>query len=141
MLLLLFIVLLVIGLVSHRLLDDYYKSWADIGQVISTAVSFISAAVVIISLGLIIPVNYLTADAEVSKYNAKYEALVYQYENDVYDNDNDLGKRELIAEIQRWNEDLAFNREMQYDPWVGVYYPIDYYQFEFIELGGNADYD
>ena len=73
-------------------------------------------------------------DAYVAENQMRYEMLVYQYENDIYDNDNDLGKRDLMEDIQKWNEDLAYNRKAQDDFWVGIFYPNVYDQFEFIEL-------
>jgi hypothetical protein len=75
-----------------------------------------------------------TTKAEIAAANQRYESLVYQYENDIYENDNDLGKRELMQEIQEWNEDLAINRELQDNFWVGIYIPDIYDQFKFIEL-------
>ena len=78
--------------------------------------------------------NYLGVDGYVSQMNTRYEMLTYQYENDVYENDNDIGKRELITDIQSWNEDLAWRRENQRDLWIGVYIPNIYDQFDFISL-------
>lgn len=64
----------------------------------------------------------------------RYESLTYQLENNLYDNDNDLGKKELYDQIQAWNEDLAEGKAMQHDIWVGAFYPNIFDEFEFIEL-------
>lgn len=63
----------------------------------------------------------------------RYESLVYQLENDIYD--NELGKKILYDQIQKWNEDLAKGKALQRDIWVGIFWPDIYDQFEFIELG------
>lgn len=78
--------------------------------------------------------NYLGVDGYVSQMNTRYEMLTYQYENDVYENDNNIGKRELITDIQSWNEDLAWRKENQRDLWIGIYIPNIYDQFESISL-------
>ena len=98
---------------------------------ISTTI--VSCLAIIISLAILM-CNHLGVDGYVSQMNTRYEMLTYQYENDVYENDNDIGKRELITDIQSWNEDLAWYRENQRDLWIGVYIPNIYDQFEFISL-------
>ena len=88
----------------------------------------------IIASVVVLAINYIGIDGYIARMNTRYETLVYQYENDIYDNDNDLGKRELMVDIQNWNEDLSSRRERQRDFWIGIYIPNIYYQFEFIEL-------
>ena len=62
----------------------------------------------------------------------RYESLVYQAEADMYNNDNEIGKKELMNQIQSWNEDLAIGKARQRDLWVGVFYPNIYDDFDFI---------
>lgn len=96
-------------------------------------IAIIGFIVAIIMLMVIIVEN-TNVDAYVAENQMRYEMLVYQYENDIYDNDNDLGKRDLMEDIQEWNEDLAYYRKAQDDFWVGIFHPNVYDQFEFIEL-------
>ena len=96
-------------------------------------IAFISFIVAVIML-IIIVVNNTNVDAYIAENQMRYDMLVYQYENDIYDNDNDLGKRDLMEDIQDWNEDLAYYREAQDDFWVGIFHPNVYDQFKFIEL-------
>ena len=88
----------------------------------------------IIASVVVLAINYIGIDGYIARMNTRYETLVYQYENDIYDNDNDLGKRELMVNIQNWNEDLSSRRERQRDFWIGIYIPNIYDQFEYIEL-------
>ena len=94
------------------------------------SVGFIVAIIMLI----VIIVKNTNVDAYVAENQMRYEMLVYQYENNLYDNDNDLGKRDLMEDIQEWNEDLAYHRKAQDDFWVGIFHPNVYDQFEFIEL-------
>ena len=103
--------------------------WENLGITISVIGIFgIIASIVVLAI------NYIGIDGYIARMNTRYETLVYQYENDIYDNDNDLGKRELMVDIQNWNEDLSSRRERQRDFWIGIYIPNIYDQFEYIEL-------
>lgn len=83
----------------------------------------------------VIAVNYIGVEADVASSKARYESLKYQYENNFYDNDNDVGKYELVRDIREWNEDLARNKKLQHNFWIGVLIPDVFDQFEYIEIG------
>ena len=105
--------------------------WCD--DIPPILVTVIAAGAVVFSL-IAFAVDYSSVDANVAKMNERYESLVYQYENNLYDNDNDVGKKELIKEIREWNENLAYYQSIQDNFWVGIYYPNIYDQFNKIEL-------
>jgi hypothetical protein len=93
------------------------------------------AVLAIVISGIAMLDSYGNAEAMVAQNHKRYESLVYQLENNLYDNDNDLGKKELYNEIREWNEDLAYYQNIQDSFWLGIYYPNVFDQFDFIELG------
>jgi hypothetical protein len=110
--------------------------WKIDNEFIDTAgmfVGILSCATTIIMLG-VIGINHLGLDSYVNKMEIRYDTLVYQYENDIYENDNDIGKRELMEDIQEWNELIVHRKSVQNDPWLGIFVPNVYDQFELIEL-------
>lgn len=96
------------------------------------AVVLTLTALLISTIGL--AAVYIGADASVAKWETQYESLTYQLENNLYDNDNDIGKKELMDEIHEWNGNLAYCKKIQRNFWVGIYYPNVYDNFEFIPL-------
>lgn len=97
----------------------------------------LAAVAILISVFVIIGVN-ATLEGEVASNQQRYKSLTYQLENNLYDNDNDVGKKELYNEIREWNEDVAFGREAQDDFWIGIYIPDIFDQFEFIPYGEDG---
>lgn len=120
-----FVALLIVGVVALIICDDDIMGAATIfavgcvGTVVSVAV---------------LCANYIGIDGYVAENQVRYDSLMYQYENNLYDNDNDVGKKELMSEIQDWNEDLARLKSNQRNLWIGIYIPNVYDQFDFIEL-------
>lgn len=76
----------------------------------------------------------INADAKAAAYQQRYDSIVYQLDNNLYDNDNDVGKKELYDQIQAWNEELAEKKVMRNNIWIRVFYPDFYDDLEFIPL-------
>lgn len=118
-------VLGIVGLICIDVYSDWYSTAVGV-----TAISGLALFLSLMAFGL----NYIGLDANIERYNIRYETLTYQYENNFYDNDNDVGKYELMRDIRQWNEDLAANKIKQHNFWYGIFVPDIYDQFEFIEL-------
>lgn len=126
MLLVLFIIIFIICIIWA-----YNDEWGA-GGLVGTIIAAIMGLCILVS-GIILVDSHGGKDAYIAERNQKYESLVYQMENNVYENDNDLGKKELYNEIREWNEDLAYRQSIQDNFWFGIYYPNIYDQFKFIE--------
>lgn len=74
------------------------------------------------------------ANSNFASLQQRQYSLEYQLHNNLYDNDNDIGKKELYNQIQEWNEDLAFKKRAQRDFWIGIFYANIYDNFNYIKL-------
>lgn len=93
------------------------------------------SGVILVGTIFIAVTNRVTMNADIAGYAERQYILQYQLDNEVYNFDTyDLGKRNLYTEIERWNVDLARKHELKKSLWVGIFYPIDYNQFDFIQL-------
>ena len=131
----LMIILIVVGIlavvIGNRLNNN--TMW-DMEWLLHTgfAISIIAATIALI-MGIIIINSHTNIEAKIAENKQLYESLTYQLENNLYDNDNDLGKKELYNEIRDWNTDLAYYQNAQDDFWVGIFYPNIFDRFKFIE--------
>ena len=119
--------------------NKYDGAW-DAINLISLLLS-ITAFVLSIVLGGISIVARAGADAYLASMQEKRSALVYQLENDIYDNDNDLGKKELYSEITEYNCDIAEGKIKQDNIWVYNLYCNVYDELELIEFPENLEED
>lgn len=124
------IISVIVSIISFNKFRDF---WDVIGS-ISTALAvlfFIISAV----LGVIAVSASVGSESYLASMQEKRNALVYQLENDLYDNDNDLGKKELYSEIIEYNCDVAKGKIMQDNIWVYNLYSDVYDDLELIEFG------
>ena len=130
------VICLVIFIMSN---NKYDGAW-DAINIISLLLA-ITAFVLSIVLGGISIIARAGADAYLASMQEKRSALVYQLENDIYDNDNDLGKKELYSEITEYNCDVAEGKIKQNNIWVYNLYCNVYDELELIEFPENLEED
>ena len=123
------VICLVIFIISS---NKYDGAWDAINMI--SLLLAITAFVLSIVLGGISIIARAGADAYLASMQEKRSALVYQLENDIYDNDNDLGKKELYSEITEYNCDVAEGKIMQDNIWVYNLYADVYDELELIEF-------
>ena len=123
------IVAVIAGIICYKTFDAHFG--------IST-VCFAIICIIVIFGGATLGCNYMEASpGQIAKYETQYNSLKTQWEENFYDNDNDVGKRELIADIEDWNTDLAYRKTMSKDFWFGAFFPNVYDQFEYIDITGK----
>ena len=110
--------------------DSLDFEWVSMLSTIFSAIAGIAFVVMLI----VVIVNNVGVEASIEANKQRYESLIYQAENNLYENDNDLGKKELANQIQEWNEDLASGKALQDDFWVGIFYADIYDEFNFIPM-------
>lgn len=129
----LIMVVLVIFLVSILILvktiDDYDFKYDGLFILIAT-ISGVATAIMTL---LAIMFN-AGSDGQLEAAKQERALLVYQLENKLYDNDNDLGKKELYDQIMRWNADVASGKRLQHDILCGPFIPDIYDELEIIDV-------
>lgn len=126
-----FLILIAISVIFLILNDKiWYEEWIDY---VCWGVLIVSAIIALIMSIFVIEAN-VGIDGKIASNQQRYEALIYQVENEIYENDNDIGKYELYNQVREWNEDLAKGKAMQNNFWIGIFYPDIFDKFEFIEL-------
>ena len=124
-------VLSVAGYCIFRYVVHQYKY--DDFESFCMCTAFTSGTIIAILL-VIMSLQYLTVPGEIAVQKATYESLSYQVESDMYNNDNDIGKKELMDQVTEYNVDVQKHKALQRNFWVGIFYPDIWDQFETIPL-------
>lgn len=77
--------------------------------------------------------NYIGVNAQVEKAKEQYNAITYKVESGACRDEFGLLNKEVIDEIQDWNEDITYYKNLHKDFWVGIFVPNVYDQFETID--------
>ena len=100
---------------------------------ITSGVIAVLCAIAVLIMFLVIVTNNSATESPKAELKQQYDILVYQLENNLYDNDNDLGLKDLYDDISAYNSKVAKGKVMQRDFWWGIFYPNIYDDLELIE--------
>mgnify|MGYP006373808799 CR=1 FL=1 len=127
------IIIAIIGFVLFAVSFNKFNDTWDAINLISLALVILFGASSVI-LGAIAVSASVGSESYLASMQEKRSALLYQLENDIYDNDNDLGKKELYSEITEYNCDVAEGKIKQNNIWVRNLYCNGYDELELIEF-------
>lgn len=125
LILLFFIISIICGFLASKWIDAW-SGWRELAGFITAIVSAISGIVCIIAIIICIIVR-INIPGDIVAYQERYESLCYQAQNNLYDNDNDFGKKELANEIREYNEEIVRGKALSKNVWINLYYPHEIY--------------
>lgn len=96
---------------------------------VMTVIAGIIVAVMVMEMG----VRHIRADIETAQLYERYNAIVYKIEGDSCRDEFGLLNKEIIDEVQDWNENIVYYQGMKDNFWVGIVYPDIYDQFHTID--------
>ena len=122
----------IVSIISFNKFSDFWDFCDVVGAI--SSVLFVLFFIISAVLGVIAVSASVGSESYLASMQEKRNALVYQLENNLYDNDNDLGKKELYSEIEEYNCDVAKGKIMQDNIWVYNLYADVYDDLELIEF-------
>lgn len=128
MITLLAILTVVASIISYIALNKYDVEGLGIAS--ATIAVFAGLALVVCSIVSIC--IYSSADATAAEYNVERQSLIYQLDNNLYNNDR--GKKDLYDQITEYNKDVVSGRELHDKFLTACFYPDIYDDLELIEF-------
>ena len=89
--------------------------------------------IVIFIMMCIMPIMYCGLNGTVDQLYERERALTYKVESGACRDELGLLSKEVIDEVQAWNESLIRNKRLQDDIWLGIFVPDIYDQYELID--------
>lgn len=120
----LFIILIIVGLLIRNISFDF-ETFGEILVGLSGFATFISLIIII--------AQYSTIDSYMESNRETYKAITYKVESDACRDEFGLLNKEVLDEVQEWNEDVRFYHNIQDNFWVGIFYPNVFDEFETID--------
>ena len=104
---------------------------SDCISMIGVATSIASGLIALIMLCFII-FTHTNVDAYLEENREIYSALTYKMESTTCRDEFGFLSKEVIDEVQEWNQDVRYYQSAQDNFWVGIFYPNVYDEFKTI---------
>lgn len=116
---------------KNKIIKNIYRYRGAILTIgwVMTVIAGIIVAVMIMEMG----VNYIRADITAAQLHERYNAIVYKIESDSCRDEFGLLNKEIIDEVQDWNENITYYQAKKDNFWIGIVYPDIYDQFHTID--------
>ena len=120
-----FVILCLVFFVLHFKNDCWYDDTFSILAIICLG----------ISLFMLVPIamSHLGSDAEAALLNETHTALVYKMESTTCRDEFGFLSKDVIDDVQEWNETIRKNQALQDDFWIGIFVPNIYDEFQLID--------
>lgn len=96
-------------------------------------VTVVISGIIMVIMIVVFACAYIGVNAQVERNKERYNAITYKVESGACRDEFGLLNKEVIDEIQDWNEDVTYYKIFQKDFWVGIFVPNIYDQFETID--------
>lgn len=124
-----FVILTVAGIVGGIFAYEYdFEGLSILGWIVGVISGIVAAIMLIVIISA-----HCTAGAQVELWKEQYKALTYKLESGACRDEFGLLNKEIIDEIQDWNQDVVYNKRIQKDFWIGIFYPNVFDEFETID--------
>ena len=99
-------------------------------------ISAVLSACLLVAVLVVIAGIYIDAPAQTAKNIERYNALVYQVENKMWEHEIDVSKKTLVDQIVDWNSDYASHKAKRNNIWISIFVPDTYNSTAPIDLKG-----
>lgn len=125
--------LIVIGNIDWNYDKHKFLYYNDDGFIIAGCVTSVISGFVALFMLFCIIFSHTNVEAKLEQKREVYNALTYKMESTSCRDEFGFLSKEVIDEVQKWNESIRYYRFVQDDFWNGIFYPNVYDQFKTID--------
>ena len=118
--------------------DSKFAYWAYYkGDYVGVLTCIISGIIIFI-MCFILVYQYTGSNARMKRDMETYLSLRYKIEMEYYKGEYTTQTKDIVDEVQEWNEYVAYYKGIQKDFWIGIFYPNIYDKIDRIPLKGDV---